>query len=79
MQASPVLARSLIGERSMAKTVTYQGRAGLDPRIERDPAWGQVPPVCRRLGYIIIFIAFYNMFIGFHNILWQFYVIVIDF
>jgi len=37
-----------MGARCMAKTVTYAGRAGLDPKIERDPAWGQVPPVCKR-------------------------------
>lgn len=36
------------GCRSMADTYTYSGCAGLNPKVERDPAWGQVPPVCKR-------------------------------
>lgn len=37
-----------MGCRSMGHSVTYAGRAGLDMRFENTPAWGEVPPVCRR-------------------------------
>jgi len=36
------------GARGMAGTDTYVGRAGQNPRVEREPSWGLTPPVCRR-------------------------------
>jgi len=36
------------GARTMGHTSTYAGRAGSNPKVENVPAWGKVPPVCRR-------------------------------
>jgi len=37
-----------MGCMSMANTKTYAGSAGVNPKAERQPAWGQEPPVCLR-------------------------------
>lgn len=36
------------GVRSMGNTRTYQGSAGLNPKVDREPAWGVEPPTCHR-------------------------------
>jgi len=37
-----------MGCRGMAASDTYKGSAGINEKVEREPAWGCVPPVCRR-------------------------------
>jgi len=37
-----------MGSRAMANTDTYMGSAGVNAKVEREPAWGPEPPVCRR-------------------------------
>jgi len=36
------------GCRYMAHSITYAGSAGQNAKVERDPAWGVEPPVCKR-------------------------------
>jgi len=37
-----------MGCRKSAHTDTYIGSAGVNAKVEREPAWGTEPPVCRR-------------------------------
>jgi hypothetical protein len=36
------------GSRAMGETPMYKGSAGLNPKVEHIPAWGELPPVCKR-------------------------------
>jgi len=36
------------GSRSMAHIPMYAGSAGLNGKFDRTPAWGELPPVCKR-------------------------------
>lgn len=36
------------GCRSMAHAPVYAGAAGLNAKFDRTPAWGELPPVCKR-------------------------------